>query len=733
MLSRKKSNASAHLRHTHSASSVGSSYRRSPVKFEPVDPQVSHQQAVAAATLAYKRSFDRNSGPRDESDGIQRRPSTVNSDSAQKPILPRKQSVRFVTSAASSHHRSQADDFDTRKYRLSTDSSVRSDTRARSRTVTGSYSSSTMVASELEQQYLPQSTVASAPSSYRRLQKSKSMSNTRQATSEAFEGLKRGRSMRSSGTGERPSPKRNILKKPKSMSFLRERFASNSILDRQNQDAAVQMARENYTQQMESQKNTDSSSTTGSRARRQSKGFRKSLRSTSISSYGDPIASPAAQANFRPKYSFAAKARDFSASLKYRIKCAFNRSENRSDNPHQDHSGEEEEGIRSGTGIEKPGIEVAPSPDPSSHEVELSSPREGYSASLKSRLPSDLVEPSKKFRSAVGSIRGDYVESDSLNDRSRVTSWTNSTPAATIGPRGRENMRSMSVIREDGSLFDQPWADNDDEVGPKTYAAFNQPMPGTDHSIPQEPVDSHRVYSALRRKLGDEESSHDLKSVPRASAGSVQSNHSSNTIRQEHSAWDSASRAPIERFSASGEPESQRFSYARSPTPPLDVQRAPFVNPDESGLHAPKPSPELLRLNENHSRADTTSVEDLSASIRSRAAPIIRQKQSGFSQYAAQDYLDEIANIPIMNEDSPSQDKGLRRGSQYSPSKTPPGSVFDSRATAEHWPHDVDGSLALPRQIVDESYRVPAMPNEPSDPAPPWSGRRSSLLEAPLV
>lgn len=92
----------------------------------------------------------------------------------------------------------------------------------------------------------------------------------------------------------------------------------------------------------------------------------------------------------------------------------------------------------------------------------------------------------------------------SATSRSRVTSWTNSSSTGSSGVRsgGLERNR-LSIIKEDGGPH-QPSSSAGRHIG--GIGMFQDPLPDEDEDgRPIPPVDSQRIYSALMKRIGEEE------------------------------------------------------------------------------------------------------------------------------------------------------------------------------------------------------------------------------------
>ncbi|KIW57314.1 hypothetical protein PV05_05881 [Exophiala xenobiotica] len=114
----------------------------------------------------------------------------------------------------------------------------------------------------------------------------------------------------------------------------------------------------------------------------------------------------------------------------------------------------------------------------------------------------DAVEDLDKFSETLHSVAS--RESLHSNARSRVTSWTDSTMTGSIGLRsGPIDRNRLSVIKEDGGPH-QPSSSAGRHIG--GVEVFREPLQSVSNDgrvLP--PVDSQRVYSALIKRISQEE------------------------------------------------------------------------------------------------------------------------------------------------------------------------------------------------------------------------------------
>jgi hypothetical protein len=374
-----------------------------------------------------------------------------------------------------------------------------------------------------DEYYAREDDVASTPSSYRRIRRSKSMFSPLQAPDVFY----------TNGTPDRPDssyigrqnslsasrtpqtlPSQAPLRAPKSMSFLRGgRDHMTSVL-RERNDVAVQMARDRFFHQAAQQRLREQPSFLfRSRTLKQEKPFRKSVRSSSSNSYGMPVASQ--NQNQPPKDSgLKDKARKVSRNLKSKLKRVFGFSKEEPVSIPNQQVDARETHVRKYCGdpnLTHGSFNNIPRPD----EAALSR--------VASRVPSlHVASSTQQLRSHTGSVKS--TRSDYSDDRSRVTSW-NSTGVNTVTSQGaraqleREQQR-LSIINEHGthvssSSFNRPRLGGQFSAYPllhrpsKSVGHLPAPAPG--------PVDSARVYSALMKRLDENSPKAKLEAARKAS------------------------------------------------------------------------------------------------------------------------------------------------------------------------------------------------------------------------
>ena len=348
-----------------------------------------------------------------------------------------------------------------------------------------------------------ESDMASMQSSYRKLRKAKSMFSPGRSSSAVFSGDTPGHKRhfkRHSWQSNTASEELFGVLTPRlqpSHSFLRGVTDRITSSNRQyaTHDAAIQLARDTYLQQLEEQRLKQQPSFLNIGKRRKSKKpFRKTVRSHSTIRYSTAVASPLASIE-GPKVSIGQKARSLLQTLKQRIQRVFKRSTNDQSPVPVQHLNASHAHYRDYTKSPNGLIDEYPSvPEPDAELIRLVSSCE----SKQHDAPVYVDEFSRP-----GSIRSVSIHSDEdeSNDRSRVTSWTNSTAADTITtiPQMLERKR-LSIIKEDGVSY-QPSSPG------RRYGCLDDEHIKVRRSVWQKTADrleAERVYSALQRKIDED-------------------------------------------------------------------------------------------------------------------------------------------------------------------------------------------------------------------------------------
>lgn len=280
---------------------------------------------------------------------------------------------------------------------------------------------------------------------------------------------------------EPPVLESKSLRAPKSMSLLRSRRAHSSS---QSTDLAVQMARDNFKQQNETQPRLKSQPSLFFRSKERraatSMSFRKSLRNSSNTSAAVSALSNNSVVVAKGGGSLRMTARKVSQSLKTKFKGMFGRKSS------DDSIAERESDTESS--IQIPWREVA---------VYVDSP--ARTATLHTPHPSELVESHEA--SIHSGSDAELVEDEGpsgAEERSRVTSWSDSI-TDTMPPHpvcDEWERQRLSVIHENGLHFASPVIDR---TTVNRGIAIGHPSP----------IDSQRVYSALMKRAEEAQRNED--------------------------------------------------------------------------------------------------------------------------------------------------------------------------------------------------------------------------------
>ena len=498
-----------------------------------------HQHALTAANLAFERANERamaQEGPTGQG-------TASTADDGGGPKLGRRQSVRFTgPTAIPSRNRSitrrEAPGYTT------ADQAYESQLEPQSQNIEHSISSNGRVLAALAQPIgeFGENDNASAPSSYRKLRKAKSMFSPAKAPSAVFsDGLPNGRrhfhrqSLQSCDTYTEP-PREPDPPLRKSYSFLRGVTDQISTSSRHyiTTDAAVQLARDQYLSQLEQQRLKEQPSLLGLSSRRKPhKAFRRTVRTSSTNSYGSAIASPLASVDTPKTKNFGHRARSLSQTIKKKIKRVFKRSsDNENTIPVQQikashpHYGDY---IWTSDGKEQ---RYPPVPEPDAELLLRVNSRESVTYSSPVRAEKD---------DRPGSIGSAHSDDDESNGKSRVTSWTNSTAANTITMPHTLQKKRLSIIKEDGGPHQPSSSARQYEGTSDGYASFRQPVRQSSLGRINGPIDPKRIFSALQRKidennrkaaLDDSESSTDSNSGHRKARPSSRAPRRTSSIRK---------------------------------------------------------------------------------------------------------------------------------------------------------------------------------------------------------
>ena len=502
-------------------------------KHESIDPELARQHAHAAATLAFARAQDRNKadvghrGNRHsrsttvsgyiEREAMPQHAQTINDT---RPEIRRQQSVRFVGPTAVQRRRSFINrssqpllepkiSFATlRPMAMTTSAPVpaayrppsRSSSIGKASTGRGRPESLVNAAAAYNEYYTPEDDIASTPSSYRRIRRSKSMFSPLKAPSVFYTNGTPEHAGSSQFSAQDPptssrSPRLQSYEAPlrfqRSKSFLRGGRRDHSVQSRN--DEAVQLARDRFFQQTTEQRLREQPSFLfRSKSQREDKPFRKSVRSNSTN---DPVSLghnvPAREFGFR------VKARKASNTLKEKFRKVFGLHKEPVTVPNQQVDARETH-VREYQGDSWVGPNLF---------ADIPHPTKATLSHVVARPPS-LHEASsnQQLRSYAGSVKS--TRSDTSVEKSRVTSW-NSTAVNTLTNQAAKlqaerELQRLSIINENGTHM--PSSSFSRQKLNQTSAYPHHHRPSKSAGIitsPVGPVDSARVYSALMKRLDE--------------------------------------------------------------------------------------------------------------------------------------------------------------------------------------------------------------------------------------
>ncbi|KAL3449821.1 hypothetical protein BJX65DRAFT_31959 [Aspergillus insuetus] len=307
--------------------------------------------------------------------------------------------------------------------------------------------------------------IASLPSSYRRLRKSRSMFSTRQRSSHAPYAPPSSESYSPSVGAQGAEAPRLYRTLRRSMSFLKGEYQpQNTLRHAKSHDVAIQLARSQYEQStMNSPESPHWAQLPVSKTRREHKPFRTTFRTSGTSERTSVTSSPLDRVRVTESHG---RARAFSSSIKKGIKRVLGISRTSSE-----HEKAQLSTFHSHYLSQSPSTAVSDENDyPQGNEV------------------SDINE----FRRPAGhdrvpSMRRMQSSASLATSRSRVTSWADSTAANTIATPRAEGQQRLSIISEQGNIRQA-------ESEPSSQVSFQQPRSNA--------VDSHRLFSALMKRIG---------------------------------------------------------------------------------------------------------------------------------------------------------------------------------------------------------------------------------------
>ena len=496
MLSRGASDASTGVRRSKSSASVNRRMN-GPLVRDTIDPETARQHAMTAAHIAMDRASERASAEMRRSAELSRNQS--NASRTGVGATPRSQNIRFC------------DGVEPRRQRSILQSKAPTVTTSVYIPESNSYSQLSKVGNHPPlNEFGVASAYGSTPSSYRRLRKTKSMLTPRKRCPSVLDPSPQSpgtpRTLRNVKSSLGDHDRRLRLGLKRSMSFLKlssgnlsKTFKRSHSTSEQN-DVAVERAREQFMQDVEQQTLQKKSSFIFARKVRPPKAFRKTVRSNRVTDRGDSVGSDHQQTKQESRF------RSFSASLRDTVRRILKSSSTKDSNfPAQqlDASRAHFRDYLDGTETNL------------SHEEYMSGNSHPDSrGSL--YVPSLRKEESMGDLEAISRSLRSMHSNDSMhsNGRSRVTSWTNSTMTNSLPGRSTPIERKrLSIIQEHGGPH-QPSSSigrHLDEV-----SATHLPLNAC-HGKGQltAPIDSQRVYSALMKRIDQEQEEQNRAQTPK--------------------------------------------------------------------------------------------------------------------------------------------------------------------------------------------------------------------------
>ncbi|KAL8813001.1 MAG: hypothetical protein Q9200_000588 [Gallowayella weberi] len=437
MLSRGNSEASARLRRAKSSASIKT--RRSlPLESEVSDPFIAKEQALAAAFFAYGRAKRSEMPSRASFD-------TMSQHRAPHPERPltRSKSIRFagptaqpgqdipITMRTAPNGQQEPE---------SRRNSLHPRLRRQISSIQGEDGFLTALPSHGE--YI-ETRVASQPSSFRRLRKSRSMFSPGLLPTTPVGSVARERSQFTSESTSQHATSRL----GRSFSFLRpnvERTHPQAVISSGAQSEAVGLARDQYFRQLRQQRSNNQLGTANAVQRRKSqRTFRKSVRTSNGNENGTAVGSPTSSAGVQTEHKgIGGRARNLSSTFKTRMKRVFARSS-------------EEGGTLPAQQLRATRAHFGNSITPYATAESQYQPEELSNNSLLDHKDS-LLEGTLRVPRRQGSHAGSvHTHSGDLTDdtaQSRVTSWANSTAADTVSSQHASVPKRLSIIQENGGL-----------------------------------------------------------------------------------------------------------------------------------------------------------------------------------------------------------------------------------------------------------------------------------------
>ena len=446
MLSRGNSEASARLRRAKSSSSIKT--RRS-LLFEPhtQDSSAAKGHALAAASHAFGRATTSDLG----TNALQEVASQQKTLDPERH-LSRSRSIRFAGPNAVPTRElpitvraapTSLIDFESRPR------SFHTDLRRNNSSIQGDDGFITALPSHGE--YV-ETRVASQPSSYRRLRKSKSMFSARASSTKSSNTLRAiALDARANAGSAAARPRQAQVhagsRLGRSFSFLGpypEHISSDVTNGTAIQNEAVGLARDQYLRQLERQRIDGAQGVGGRSPTRQQpqKTFRKTVRTSSSHSHGSAVDTSGSLWKERhEQQGVSGKARAISLSFKNRLRRVFNKSSEVEGTLPVQHLQATRPHFGGTTPLASSRTQHQASDSLIHSTPDHDSSRQG-----------DVLHGPGRRGSIVNSFRSADSDLDIDERTSRVTSWTNSTAADTINTLKGSERKRLSIIQENGTV-----------------------------------------------------------------------------------------------------------------------------------------------------------------------------------------------------------------------------------------------------------------------------------------
>ncbi|KUJ09779.1 uncharacterized protein LY89DRAFT_597749 [Mollisia scopiformis] len=666
---------------------------------ESINLETARHHAHTAAMLAFLRAQQRSSADSSHNGDAHSRSNNSNHVSSNRQSLPpqtttqdgnrvvrRQQSVRFVgpnglerreslTRATQTTIQPQLSSATLRPMAMTTNAPVPAAYRPPSRSSSIGKASShkvaegLMAANAFKEYYTQEDDVASTPSSYRRLRRSKSMFSPLKAPSifytngspKRLESISNAGHMRSYSHTPTSQPTHPALRAPKSMVVLNNRGHSGT--DEKGRDREeIQQARDRFFHEKHRQRLREQPSFLfRSKAQRQQP-FRKSVRSSSTNSYGMPtdLLSPAGQTK---SSGLKAAARKASKNIKNKLRRVFGRSKDEPVIiPHQQVEARE-------THVRHYNGDLTPGQEQFEGFSNIPHPDESALSRVASRVPSiHTATSNQQLRSHAGSVKS--FKSDLSDDKSRVTVLNTGANAPRPIERERDHQR-LSIINEVGthhpssSYYRKHKHTN--QISPYPRIEDSRiPQPSPDIRMARSTSGTPATIRQVPASTGSDRSSSNQWSVPEST---IQSRTSSDDV-----------------FSPAGQ----------SGGPKLSLRRSYYEN-TESYLSLPTPqgmSPQKMADRNERLMPETKVIREARTTFFGGSTYTISRKTSPFRR--------AMAEVSQNSNDLQSSGQSEKAYSE---------SVY-SRTTSGQTPAAANSSTSLPMLTTNVPMMVPTAPGD---------------------